>query len=80
MILLIVFTVFQTLNDENESSTFSEKSMYDLVLFSKVEYQCEGFLEKNKDTVNEEQINVLKNSKVIVHYIFHFLVLPLPLC
>ncbi|XP_075883468.1 unconventional myosin-Va-like [Nelusetta ayraudi] len=29
----------------------------------KVEYQCEGFLEKNKDTVNQEQINVLKNSK-----------------
>ncbi|XP_056244142.1 unconventional myosin-Va-like [Seriola aureovittata] len=29
----------------------------------KVEYQCEGFLEKNKDTVNEEQINVLKKSK-----------------
>uniref|UniRef100_A0A3P8U7W6 Myosin VAb n=1 Tax=Amphiprion percula TaxID=161767 RepID=A0A3P8U7W6_AMPPE len=29
----------------------------------KVEYQCEGFLEKNKDTVNEEQINVLKHSK-----------------
>ncbi|XP_068586287.1 unconventional myosin-Va isoform X1 [Cebidichthys violaceus] len=34
----------------------------------KVEYQCEGFLEKNKDTVNEEQINVLKASK------FHLLV------
>uniref|UniRef100_A0A8C9YAM2 Myosin VAb n=1 Tax=Sander lucioperca TaxID=283035 RepID=A0A8C9YAM2_SANLU len=31
----------------------------------KVEYQCEGFLEKNKDTVNEEQINVLKKSKVV---------------
>uniref|UniRef100_A0A7N8WS61 Unconventional myosin-Va n=1 Tax=Mastacembelus armatus TaxID=205130 RepID=A0A7N8WS61_9TELE len=30
----------------------------------KVEYQCEGFLEKNKDTVNEEHINVLKASKV----------------
>ncbi|GAA6076295.1 unconventional myosin-Va, partial [Tachysurus ichikawai] len=30
---------------------------------SQVEYQCEGFLEKNKDTVNEEQINVLKTSK-----------------
>ncbi|KAK1785424.1 hypothetical protein P4O66_018792, partial [Electrophorus voltai] len=30
----------------------------------KVEYQCEGFLEKNKDTVNEEQIHVLKASKV----------------
>ncbi|KAM9854202.1 unconventional myosin-Va-like [Aulostomus maculatus] len=29
----------------------------------KVEYQCEGFLEKNKDTVNQEQINVLKKSK-----------------
>uniref|UniRef100_A0A672I9K8 Myosin VAb n=1 Tax=Salarias fasciatus TaxID=181472 RepID=A0A672I9K8_SALFA len=25
----------------------------------KVEYQCVGFLEKNKDTVNEEQINVV---------------------
>uniref|UniRef100_A0A8C5BRD4 Unconventional myosin-Va-like n=1 Tax=Gadus morhua TaxID=8049 RepID=A0A8C5BRD4_GADMO len=30
----------------------------------KVEYQCDGFLEKNKDTVNEEHINVLKMSKV----------------
>lgn len=29
-----------------------------------VEYQCEGFLAKNKDTVNEEQINVMKASKV----------------
>nr|XP_020836636.1 unconventional myosin-Va isoform X4 [Phascolarctos cinereus] len=29
----------------------------------KVEYQCEGFLEKNKDTVFEEQIKVLKSSK-----------------
>ncbi|XP_055088211.1 unconventional myosin-Va isoform X2 [Periophthalmus magnuspinnatus] len=29
----------------------------------KVEYQCDGFLEKNKDTVNEDQINVLKASK-----------------
>lgn len=31
-----------------------------------VEYQCEGFLEKNKDTVFEEQIKVLKSSKVIM--------------
>ncbi|XP_060116280.1 unconventional myosin-Va isoform X4 [Heteronotia binoei] len=30
----------------------------------KVEYQCEGFLEKNKDTVYEEQIQVLKSSKL----------------
>lgn len=29
----------------------------------KVEYQCLGFLEKNKDTVNEDQINVLKKSQ-----------------
>ncbi|XP_072889236.1 unconventional myosin-Va isoform X5 [Hemitrygon akajei] len=29
-----------------------------------VEYQCEGFLEKNKDTVYEEQISVLKASKL----------------
>uniref|UniRef100_A0A673XPX0 Myosin VA n=1 Tax=Salmo trutta TaxID=8032 RepID=A0A673XPX0_SALTR len=29
-----------------------------------VQYQCDGFLEKNKDTVNEEQINVLKASKL----------------
>lgn len=35
-----------------------------LFVIGQVEYQCEGFLEKNKDTVNEEQINVLKASKV----------------
>ncbi|XP_077568267.1 unconventional myosin-Va-like [Stigmatopora nigra] len=29
----------------------------------KVEYQCDGFLEKNKDTVNEEQIHVLQKSE-----------------
>ncbi|XP_029431771.1 unconventional myosin-Vc isoform X3 [Rhinatrema bivittatum] len=29
----------------------------------KVEYQCEGFLEKNKDTVYEVLIDILKNSK-----------------
>lgn len=34
------------------------------MLVEQVEYQCDGFLEKNKDTVNEEQINVLKASKV----------------
>jgi myosin heavy subunit len=41
-----------------------------MTLFSnccvQVQYQCDGFLEKNKDTVNEEQINVLKASKVCV--------------
>uniref|UniRef100_A0A8C4HJQ7 Myosin VAa n=1 Tax=Dicentrarchus labrax TaxID=13489 RepID=A0A8C4HJQ7_DICLA len=38
----------------------------------KVEYQCDGFLEKNKDTVNEEQINVLKASKFeLLMELFH---------
>lgn len=31
---------------------------------SQVEYHCEGFLEKNRDTVYEEQINILKASQV----------------
>jgi myosin-5 len=29
-----------------------------------VEYLSDGFLEKNRDTVYEEQINILKASKV----------------
>lgn len=29
----------------------------------KVEYESSGFLEKNRDTVIEEQINVIKQSK-----------------
>lgn len=29
-----------------------------------MEYQCDGFLEKNRDTVYEEQINILKASQV----------------
>lgn len=31
-----------------------------------VEYQCEGFLEKNRDRVYEEQINILKASQVLI--------------
>ena len=35
-----------------------------LILFiSQVEYECDGFLHKNKDTVMEEQVLVLKSSK-----------------
>jgi hypothetical protein len=30
---------------------------------SQVEYECEGFLHKNRDTVMEEQITILKASK-----------------
>ncbi|KAF7651726.1 hypothetical protein LDENG_00106440, partial [Lucifuga dentata] len=38
----------------------------------KVEYQCEGFLEKNRDTVYEEQINILKASEFqLVADLFH---------
>lgn len=38
----------------------------------KVEYQCEGFLEKNRDTVYEEQINILKASQFqLVADLFH---------
>ena len=36
--------------------------------FPQVEYQCDGFLEKNKDTVNEDQIHVLKASKVCLFH------------
>ncbi|XP_060917898.1 unconventional myosin-Vb isoform X2 [Labrus mixtus] len=37
-----------------------------------VEYQCEGFLEKNRDTVYDEQINILKASQFqLVADLFH---------
>lgn len=50
----------------NESMKYPHSYCYTscAVLVEQVEYQCEGFLEKNKDTVNEEQINVMKASKV----------------
>ena len=32
-------------------------------LYLQVEYECDGFLHKNKDTVMEEQVLVLKSSK-----------------
>ncbi|XP_060780203.1 unconventional myosin-Va isoform X1 [Neoarius graeffei] len=46
-----------------EKPRLSNKAFIIQHFADKVEYQCEGFLEKNKDTVNEEQINVLKSSK-----------------
>ncbi|XP_063758462.1 unconventional myosin-Va-like isoform X2 [Eleginops maclovinus] len=42
----------------------SNRAFIILHFADKVEYQCEGFLEKNKDTVNEEHLNVLKKSQV----------------
>ncbi|XP_052007771.1 unconventional myosin-Va-like [Xyrauchen texanus] len=46
-----------------EKPRMSNKAFIIQHFADKVEYQCDGFLEKNKDTVNEEQINVLKGSK-----------------
>ncbi|KAL7980035.1 hypothetical protein Chor_001303 [Crotalus horridus] len=46
-----------------EKPRLSNKAFIIQHFADKVEYQCEGFLEKNKDTVYEEQINVLKSSK-----------------
>uniref|UniRef100_A0A672M6E3 Unconventional myosin-Va-like n=1 Tax=Sinocyclocheilus grahami TaxID=75366 RepID=A0A672M6E3_SINGR len=46
-----------------EKPRMSNKAFIILHFADKVEYQCDGFLEKNKDTVNEEQINALKASK-----------------
>lgn len=43
------------------------RALNDRVFCSEVEYQCEGFLEKNMDRVNQELINLLKRSKVIVY-------------
>ena len=33
----------------------------------KVEYQMDGFLDKNRDTVLEEHINILKASEVCIY-------------
>uniref|UniRef100_A0A8B9PI93 Unconventional myosin-Va n=1 Tax=Apteryx owenii TaxID=8824 RepID=A0A8B9PI93_APTOW len=46
-----------------EKPRLSNKAFIIQHFADKVEYQCEGFLEKNKDTVYEEQIKVLKSSK-----------------
>ena len=38
----------------------------------KVEYSIDGFLEKNRDTVLEDQLKMLKESEVISFLIFLF--------
>uniref|UniRef100_A0A8C4V0Q2 Myosin VB n=1 Tax=Falco tinnunculus TaxID=100819 RepID=A0A8C4V0Q2_FALTI len=59
----------QKLYDQHASSQHFQKprmsnaSFIILHFTDKVEYQSEGFLEKNRDTVYEEQINILKTSK-----------------
>ncbi|XP_030291635.1 LOW QUALITY PROTEIN: unconventional myosin-Vb [Sparus aurata] len=59
----------QKLYKQHSSSAHFQKPRMSNVSFiiihfaDKVEYQCEGFLEKNRDTVYEEQINILKASQ-----------------
>ncbi|XP_073536575.1 unconventional myosin-Vb isoform X1 [Phyllobates terribilis] len=59
----------QKLYDRHGSSQHFKKPRMSNISFivihfaDKVEYQCDGFLEKNRDTVYEEQINILKASK-----------------
>uniref|UniRef100_A0A8C9TTT1 Myosin VB n=1 Tax=Scleropages formosus TaxID=113540 RepID=A0A8C9TTT1_SCLFO len=61
----------QKLYDHHSSSNHFQKprmsnTSFIVVHFAdKVEYQCDGFLEKNRDTVYEEQINILKASKLV---------------
>ncbi|XP_052393099.1 unconventional myosin-Vb isoform X1 [Carassius gibelio] len=46
-----------------EKPRMSNKSFIVVHFADKVEYQSDGFLEKNRDTVYEEQINILKASQ-----------------
>lgn len=68
----------QKLYDRHSSSQHFKKPRMSNISFiivhfaDKVEYQCDGFLEKNRDTVYEEQINILKASKYqLVADLFH---------
>ncbi|XP_061470342.1 unconventional myosin-Vb isoform X2 [Rhineura floridana] len=68
----------QKLYDRHSSSQHFQKPRMSNISFivvhfaDKVEYQCDGFLEKNRDTVHEEQINILKASKhQMVADLFH---------
>uniref|UniRef100_A0A3B4A7R0 Myosin motor domain-containing protein n=1 Tax=Periophthalmus magnuspinnatus TaxID=409849 RepID=A0A3B4A7R0_9GOBI len=59
-----MYNTFQKQNPHFEKPRLSNRAFIIYHFADKVEYQCCGFLEKNKDTVNEEQINVLKKSLV----------------
>ncbi|XP_039606325.1 unconventional myosin-Vb isoform X1 [Polypterus senegalus] len=68
----------QKLYDRHSNSQHFQKprmsnTSFIIVHFAdKVEYQSDGFLEKNRDTVYEEQINILKASKYqLVADLFH---------
>uniref|UniRef100_A0A8C2A9S5 Unconventional myosin-Vb n=1 Tax=Cyprinus carpio TaxID=7962 RepID=A0A8C2A9S5_CYPCA len=53
-----------------EKPRMSNRSFIVVHFADKVEYQCDGFLEKNRDTVYEEQINILKASQVSTVYFY----------
>ncbi|XP_053267355.1 unconventional myosin-Vb isoform X1 [Pleuronectes platessa] len=58
--------------DQFQKPRMSNTSFIIIHFADKVEYQCEGFLEKNRDTVYEEQINILKASQLqLVADLFH---------
>jgi len=40
-----------------------------------VEYQIEGFIEKNRDTILEEHIKIFKASEVLFHFCIYCLLL-----
>lgn len=68
----------QKLYKQNASSAHFQKPRMSNISFiiihfaDKVEYQCDGFLEKNRDTVYEEHINILKASEFpLVADLFH---------
>ncbi|XP_026153683.1 unconventional myosin-Vb isoform X2 [Mastacembelus armatus] len=68
----------QKLYQKHSSSAHFQKPRMSNISFivihfaDKVEYQCEGFLEKNRDTVYEEQINILKASEFqLIADLFH---------
>ena len=41
----------------------------------KVEYQMDGFLDKNRDTVLEEHINILKASEVCIYAVIIIIII-----
>ncbi|KAM3599551.1 uncharacterized protein V6R79_007865 [Siganus canaliculatus] len=68
----------QKLYKQHSSSAHFQKPRMSNISFiivhfaDKVEYQCDGFLEKNRDTVYGEQINILKASEFqLVSDLFH---------
>lgn len=40
-----------------------------------VEYQCKGFLEKNRDALYEELVDIMRASKVIKGHILFYLLI-----